>query len=77
MTLTGQTCGGKMMDLGGKTSLGWKRHKFGMTIGMNHGTVHGMRDRNTGMSPGAGRQQMTSKRVQVPVQQLREYSLSC
>ena len=48
-----------------------------MAIGMNHGTVHGMRDRNTGMSPGAGRQLMTSKQVQVPVQLLREYSLSC
>ena len=48
-----------------------------MAIGMNHGTVHGMRDRNTGMSPGAGRQQMTNRQVQVPVQLLREYSLSC
>ena len=48
-----------------------------MAIGMNHGTVHGMRDRNTGMSPGAGRQLMTSKPLQVPVQLLREYSLSC
>ena len=48
-----------------------------MAIGMNHGTVHGMRDRNTEMSPGAGRQQMTNRQVQVPVQLLREYSLSC
>ena len=77
MTMTGLTCGGKTMDLGGKTSLGYKRHRFGMAIGMSHGTVHGIRDRNTGMSPGAGRLLMTSKQVQVPVQLLREYSLSC
>jgi len=65
------TCGGRTMVLGGRTSLGLKLHKSGMTVGMSLGTVHGTKDKRIGTDLGVGLQLKTSSKVQVLAVQLK------
>ena len=69
-------CGGRTMVLGGRTSLGLKHHRFGMAIEMNHGIVHGARDRRTGMKLGVGQEKMLCMTAML-VEQLLQCNLSC
>ena len=59
------------------SSLGLKRHRFGMAIGMNHGIVHGTRDRKTGMNLGVGQWEKMLCMTAMLVEQLLECNLSC
>ena len=64
------------MVLGGRTSLGLKHHRFGMAIGMNHGIVHGARDRRTGMKLGVGQWEKMLCMTAMLVEQLLQCNLS-